>query len=345
MKRTSARARALGVVAVIGVALLLPAVPARAIIGGTPTEVSAHPYCVRVFTDGSPCGGSMIDRGVILTAAHCVDSVDGDVSRIEVLAAFEYGFRTATSVQIHPLWNGSSSDGHDLAIVRVSPVGLAGVPVVRVGAPADPGAYAAGTPATAIGQGRTSPSSGAHPPTPHALDTILRSDDDMEDFYDPWYGPDNWPQWFAIGAGTIDHTICEGDSGGPLTVIRNNARIQVGVASFVDTWPDHCHKPGGFAELAGPQLAWVASKVPTIPTSWGSCFTSSGSPGRWYAIYQSAFSAGAARDGQFYWNVWCGGLGVTTTTVPGATTTTTVPGPPPPADTVCLHKPWTPGCF
>lgn len=233
--------------------------------------------------------------------------------------------------------------GHDLAVVRISSVGLSGIATVRVGTPADPGAYASDTPATVVAQGFTSPS-GNLPGTPHELNTVLRSDDYMDDVYNPWYWFDHWPEQFAIGAGSIDHTICEGDSGSPLTVVRNGTRIQVGVASFVDTYPDHCHQPGGFAQLSGAQLAWVASKVPSIKTSWGSCYTSNGTPGQWYAIYQSWYSAGAPRDGQYYWNIWCGALPTTMTTLPGATTTTTVPGPPPPSDSVCMKKPWTPGC-
>lgn len=122
------------------------------------------------------------------------------------------------------------------------------------------------------------------------------------------------------------------------------ATLQVGVASFVETWPDQCHRPGGFAELKGAQLAWVASKVPSVKTVWGSCTTTNGSPGQWYAFYQGWYSAGAFQDGPHHWNISCGALPSTTTTVPGGTTTTTAAGPPPPSESVCMKKPWTPGC-
>lgn len=104
------------------------------------------------------------------------------------------------------------------------------------------------------------------------------------------------------------------------------------------------HRPGGFAELKGAQLAWVASKVPSVKTVWGSCTTTNGSPGQWYAFYQGWYSAGAFQDGPYYWNISCGALPTTTTTGPGGTTTTTVAGPPPPSESVCMKKPWTPRC-
>jgi hypothetical protein len=226
--------------------------------------------------------------------------------------------------------------------LHVSSTATSGIAPLRVGSPNDAGAYAPDTPATVIGQGFTTPD-GNLPLTPMQLDTVLRSDDFMDDLYNPWYWFDHWPQYYAIGAGSMNHTVCEGDSGGPLTVVRNGVRVQVGVASFVDTWPDHCTKPGGFAELRNAQLAWVASKVPSVKTAWGSCTTTNGSPGQWYAFYQSWYSAGAPMDGPYYWNIYCGGLPTTTTTLPGVTTTT-IPGPPPPSDSVCMKKPWTPGC-
>ena len=105
---------------------------------------------------------------------------------------------------------------------------------------------------------------------------MLRSDGDMDDIYDPWWGFDHWSGALMIGARFTDHTVCFGDSGGPLTVIRNGTLVQVGVASFVDTWWDPCDEPGAYAELDGAQLAWVAMQVPGIESRWNNCYDAVG---------------------------------------------------------------------
>jgi hypothetical protein len=134
------------------------------------------------------------------------------------------------------------------------------------------------------------------------LHTPLHSDGYMDDIYNKWYWFDHWINSLMIGAGWSNHTACNGDSGGPLTVDRNGVRIQVGVASFATTG---CDEPAGYAELSGPQLAWVAATVPAVATKWGSCAANNGTtPGRWQATYVEGTSGGT-RDGRFEWKISC----------------------------------------
>ncbi len=130
-----------------------------------------------------------------------------------------------------------------------------------------------------------------------------------------------------IGAGWTNHTVCYGDSGGPLTVSRART-VQVGVASLVESWPHDCGEPGGYAELNGPQLAWLASVVPSIVPSWGPCTTSAGTAGVTFVSYYLPSSPTSQMDGQFAWFLTC--------------STPQKPPPPPhgPSEQVCLKKPW-----
>jgi hypothetical protein len=81
-------------------------------------------------------------------------------------------------------------------------------------------------------------------------------------------------------------------------------------------------------ELDGPQLAWLASVVPSIMAGWGPCTTSTGAPGEPYALYGQYASGN--RDGPYAWVLGC--LGAT-------------PPPPPPDDPtgpiepICTRKP------
>jgi secreted trypsin-like serine protease len=121
----------------------------------------------------------------------------------------------------------------------------------------------------------------------------------MDDIYNAWYWFDHWNERLMIGAGWTNHTVCRGDSGGPLTVDRNGVTVLVGVVSFGDAhWYNgvpSCDQPGAYAELSGAQLAWVATTVPGVAARWGACEARrsgslgprsvGGTLGRWVATY------------------------------------------------------------
>jgi hypothetical protein len=320
---------------------------ADAIVGGNPTSGEQYPYYVRLTLFGHlKCGGSVIADEWVLTAAHCVDEVKAEPYLITAHISDRPRLDSVLAVVLHPLWNGHPDDGHDLALLRLpreaitgstgtnAPAGFAGdqslgslgVDPVQVGSPFDRSVYAAGTEVFVVGRGLTAPSTSS--PELRDLHTVLRSDGDMDDVYNRVLGFDHWHETLMIGAGFTDHTICHGDSGGPLTVNRNGRIIQVGVAGMIETWPHHCAEPGAFMELDGPQLAWVASVVPSIMAGWGPCTTSTGAPGDPYAVYGNY--SGVNRDGPYGWVLGC----------QGSTPPPPLDEPDGPIDSVCMRKPW-----
>ena len=98
----------------------------------------------------------------------------------------------------------------------------------------------------------------------------------MDDVFNRWWTPDWWTYELMIGFGNSDHTICYGDSGGPLTVQQGATPVLVGVTSMTWDWATACAEAGGFAEVRGPQLAWIASEVPQIIPGWGACTSPTG---------------------------------------------------------------------
>lgn len=311
---------------------LLPSAPAGAIVGGVAVSPSVYPQYVRIVTNKNQCGGTVIATDTVLTAGHCIHSdvpigyysvYIGDVNPVGV-----------SSITVHPLWNGDFAHGHDLAILRLVPGSTAGVPTIQVGAPFNPEYYAANRPAAIVGHGATSPDGPATYEL-RAVDTILRSDSDMSDIYDPWYWLTNWNSSLMIGAGTRTplQTACEGDSGGPVVVDKDGTWnwIEVGVGSFVQTWPHKCGEPAVFTELSGAQLAWVATQEPSIMSKWGPCTAPDGRAGTPMSNYGS-IAGGSGTDGPFGWTLMCWAPPPTPTPDPGDGG-----GPLPP---ICRKQPW-----
>lgn len=338
-RRSRRAARRLALVGVLASGLALPvgAEPAGAIIGGYEVDPADYPQFVPLRTQG--CGATVIADDTLLTAAHCVDDA-GQAPGPLVNGWF------FVSLTIHPLWNGDVTDGHDLAIIRVQPgsTRLAGIVPIQVGSPWDSSYYAADTPATMLGRGSTYPG-GPVTEELRRVDTVLRSDSYMDDVFRVLWVLDYWNETSLIGAGSTHHTVCNGDSGGPLMVrSRSNGNwILAGVASLTPTshpWTSVCSpNAAGFSELRGAQLAWVAHEVPAVQENWPACVYQGGAWGVADVRYQTAYNyPDFQRDGPYYWEVSC---------EYHSSSPPPPPPPPPPEEdpddpplTVCDRQPW-----
>jgi hypothetical protein len=310
---------------------------AGAVIGGQVAYPSEYPYFVKIISthpDGSQvqCGGTVIADSVVLTAAHCVDG--GAQPAGVTVYIWDVQPETAVGISVHPLWDGESRHGHDLAIVRLAPFATSGVVPVQVGSPWDVSVYGAGTQETTVGHGRTTPD-GVVTNDLYALHASIRSDSDMDDVFNRLWTPDWWTSALMIGFGNSDHTICNGDSGGPLTVQAGATPVLVGVTSMAWSFLSNCSEAGGFAEVRGPQLAWIASEVPQIIPGWGACTSPTGYPGYPVTVYHTYQSLGDQTDGSRYWRISC------VSNDPPPPTSTPAPSPPPPPVTppLCRHNP------
>ena len=261
-------------VAVFAVASGASADPAAPeIVGGQEANPGEWPWQVALVRKGYPaydgqfCGGSIIHRNWILTAAHCVDtSVPNDLDII--VGIHDLGnpepniVRMAISqIVVHPGWNDSTKD-NDMALLKLTgsiparagsggtlPIAFANLAPSSIG-------NLTGTMSTVTGWGNRDPNGNDYPNRLHEVQVPIISNAECSGSYGNL--TDNM---ICAGYPQGGKDSCQGDSGGPLVIYDNNAQrwVQVGVVSFGVgcAQPDY---PGVYARVSR-YASWINSYV------------------------------------------------------------------------------------
>jgi secreted trypsin-like serine protease len=208
------------------------------IVGGTKAEPTRHPYFTQLsisylsYTAG--CGGTLIAKDVVLTAAHCLTpesywdsvwSIDTWVNSTGFFdSPYEYA-RSASQYLIHPSYD-SETFANDIALIFLDdPVEK--VPLVKINK--DASAPAVGKAMTAIGLGYLK-----SPPVVKATYLMQVSMNALAgSSCSSLYGAPSFKNANQICAGNSKNT-CQGDSGGPLLLKGTSASkdVQVGIVSY-----------------------------------------------------------------------------------------------------------------
>ena len=226
---------------------LLTAGPATAISGGDPTGPNEYKWQVAVYIpdvgDATLCGGTLIARGWVMTAAHCVYDSDNsrfvDPSRVRV----RVGSRMRASggevigvsrIRAHPNYD-SDEDVYDVALLELvesAPENLGAVAVPDVAthnriAPI-------GTRATALGWGVVGPLDNQcldfDINCPGLSDVLRKVDLPLRAAPSPNCGGVDSRAEFCAG-GEAGKDTCNNDSGGPLVVQDGGTWWQIGITS------------------------------------------------------------------------------------------------------------------
>lgn len=171
------------------------------------------------------CGGMVIDRNKILTAAHCVDSITPEYIQIGALNIDNEtdGFYvTPEKVHIHPRYDvGDAFLEYDFAIIETTP--MATTPnIIAVGSPSDISVNM-----TALGWGITNNLSSE---TSNKLLKVTLPHVDVNWCFAAYGHHFNSDVHFCAGA--VGKDTAGGDSGGP--IISSNGKV-VGVTSWGGT--------------------------------------------------------------------------------------------------------------
>ncbi|CAB3360412.1 Hypothetical predicted protein [Cloeon dipterum] len=176
------------------------------------------------------CGGTILNRDFVLTAAHCIFAKDGesliDFKVVSSNIDLKREIRTyyPVTVIVHALYNKSIFLGYDIAVVKVEPPFVLGDGESAVVLPEQNEETEAGTEAIVVGWGRTDQRFTSDRVLRVLEETVMENDECEErlNFHPAIHA-------FHLCAQPRPNAgFCKGDSGGPVFV----GRKQVGVVSW-----------------------------------------------------------------------------------------------------------------
>merc|ERR1712002_1356082 len=201
------------------------------VVGGEVARPNSWPWQISLqFKSGSnfyhTCGGTLIRRGWVMTAAHCVDRsrtwrvVLGDHNINSHEGREQY--MSVSRVYIHPKWNSNNvAGGWDIALLRLS-------------SDASLNNYV---------------QLGALPPSGQVLPHNNRC------YSTGWWGSTVKDSMVCAGGGS--DSGCQGDSGGPLNCSVNGKWVVHGVTSFVSSSGCNAYrKPTVFTRVSA-YISWM----------------------------------------------------------------------------------------
>ncbi|KAE8298315.1 Elastase-1 [Larimichthys crocea] len=235
------------------------------VVGGEEVPYqSSWPWQVSLqyYSDGSYhhfCGGTLIRRGWVMTAAHCMYSSRSIRVVLGDLILHSDGgreqFRSVVGVYIHPEWNYNSiSSGNDIALLRLSSdvsltsyVNLVSLPPIGVILPHNSPCYLTGYGRTSTGGSMPSRMRQAYlPVVDHETCTSFG-----------WWGSTVKETMICAGGGA--QSGCNGDFGGPLSCRVGNSWYVHGIASFVSGMGCNTpQKPTVFTRVSA-YITWINS--------------------------------------------------------------------------------------
>ncbi|XP_040889559.1 elastase-1-like [Toxotes jaculatrix] len=234
------------------------------VVGGEVARPNSWPWQISLqYKSGSnyyhTCGGTLIEKGWVMTAAHCVDS-----NRIWRVALGEHDLNAysgseqileVSRVYIHPKWDSEKvSNGYDIALLRLSSdatlnsyVQLGSLPPSGQVLPNNNLCYITGWGRTSTGGSLSSQLKQAYLPV---VDYQTCSSSG-------WWGSTVKTTMVCAGGGA--ESGCNGDSGGPLNCLVNGKYYVHGIASFVSSFGcNFPKKPTVFTRVSA-YIEWMDS--------------------------------------------------------------------------------------
>ncbi|CAK1543949.1 unnamed protein product [Leptosia nina] len=230
------------------------------IVGGFPAGLNRYPWMVRLVYDGQfHCGGSLVTKEYVLTAAHCVRKLKRSKIRIilgdhdQTLTTESAAIMRAVTAIIRHRSFDADSYNNDIALLKLrKPVTFSKIikPVCLPAASVDP----AGKDGIVVGWGRTSEGGQLPAIVQEVRVPILSLQQCRGMKYRASRITNN-----MLCAGRASTDSCQGDSGGPLLVQQGDRYQIVGIVS----WGVGCGRPGypGVYTRITRYLPWLRANL------------------------------------------------------------------------------------
>lgn len=242
--------------------------PEARIVGGTTVENSKYPFVTALLDKrrtGSAyerqfCGGALIDRDSVLTAAHCIEGSGASASDLQVTAgrtvldSSQGQVRGVSVVDVHPNYSYfSRSQAYDVAVLTLKrPV--SGIQTIKSASGSQENLESPGRNLTVAGWGNTEqqPATGgggqSYPDRMREAQVPVVSDSRAKQSY-PSYA-----SALSVASGKSGKDSCQGDSGGPMFASTKNGPVQVGITSY-GTGCGAPNYPGVYTEVNAPAIS------------------------------------------------------------------------------------------
>ncbi|XP_075711718.1 ovochymase-1 [Rhinoderma darwinii] len=201
------------------------------IVGGEDTPIGGQPWTVSIkLYERHICGGTIVEKNLVVTAAHCVYPADKDKIRHLMVVAGEYDQNSedpqqqdiqVSDVKLHPKYKHDRSMSYDIALVYLQKSVILGSRVQRVCLPQVGEKIEPGTLCVTSGWGRVN-ENGALSNIMQEVNVPILDDETCRSALDSMGLPTLHKSMLCAGFPDGGKDTCQGDSGGPLVCQRRS---------------------------------------------------------------------------------------------------------------------------